>query len=78
MAKRIMRFLKEYEYVSREKVNAGRSGFVLASKAPLIRYTMIHHMTGFKIQSILIKYLGVQLYKGHNKMLMFEGLVCRI
>nr|XP_027067665.1 uncharacterized protein LOC113693307 [Coffea arabica] len=66
--------LTTYEAVSGQRINAGKSCFLVHLKVCLSTKMAIQRLTGFMYKPFPIKYLGFPLYCGHRKKEYFGGL----
>nr|XP_027082134.1 uncharacterized protein LOC113704429 [Coffea arabica] len=72
--KLVKRVLTNYEAVSGQRINAGKSCFLVHPKVGLSRRMAIQRLTGFMYKPFPIKYLGFPLYCGRRKKEFFGGL----
>ncbi|PKU80242.1 Putative ribonuclease H protein [Dendrobium catenatum] len=76
--KKIMCFFKSFEEVSGLVFNKQKSCFATAKSVNPNRILAIKNLTGFSQVSFPLKYLGIPLYKGRKKALLFDGLVSSV
>ncbi|KAL0406355.1 UNVERIFIED_CONTAM: hypothetical protein Slati_3949400 [Sesamum latifolium] len=69
--------LRNYEEISRQKVNHSKSSFIPRKKANLIAQR-IKIITGFSRKELPITYLGAPLYKGNKKKILYENLMDKV
>ncbi|XP_071906092.1 uncharacterized protein [Coffea arabica] len=70
----VKRVLTDYEAVSGQRINAGKSCFLAHPKICPAKKLTIQRLTGFKYTPFPIKYLGFPLYCGRRKKEYFGGL----
>ncbi|GAA0147841.1 reverse transcriptase [Lithospermum erythrorhizon] len=75
---KIMHFLDHYQTVSGQLVNTEKSSFIMSSKGPTFRGTIVQRITKFRRSVAPFSYLGIPIYKGKKQIFLFEDLVERI
>ncbi|XP_027155903.1 uncharacterized protein LOC113756420, partial [Coffea eugenioides] len=70
--------LREYEILSGQKINLAKSRFLCSSKIPSDTITLIQQATGFQGQSWPVRYLGVPLFRGRSRSILFDGVFASV
>ncbi|KAL2249922.1 UNVERIFIED_CONTAM: hypothetical protein Sindi_2465900 [Sesamum indicum] len=74
---KLMKFLRNFEKSSGQKINHAKSAFTPGKKANLMAHR-IKHITEFSRKEIPITYLGAPLYKGNKKKILYENLIDKV
>lgn len=74
----LLRFLSKYEEASGQKINRGKSGFLMYKKTHPSRVAIVSQITGFIRKELPIHYLGVPLFVGAPRSAYFQVLLERI
>ncbi|XP_071906033.1 uncharacterized protein [Coffea arabica] len=70
--------LRLYETLSGQRVNLAKSRFLCSAKLPSTVISLIQQLTGFQQQFWPVKYLGVPLYLGRSKTILFDGVLSSV
>ncbi|WRX25598.1 Reverse transcriptase domain - like 10 [Theobroma cacao] len=75
---KILKFLQEYEEISGQRINHSKNCFITHRNVANSGKQIISQVTGFIHKCLPITYLGVPLYKGPKKVILFDELVEKI
>ena len=73
-----MSFLSKYQTLSGQKINYGKSSFLVSHKMVASRIVMISKATGFPRGSFPFTYLGCPIFKGMSKQAYFDDIVTKV
>lgn len=73
----LLRFLSKYEEASGQKINRGKSCFLMYKKTHPSRVAIVPQTTGFIRKELPIHYLGVPLFVGAPRSAYFQGVLFR-
>ncbi|MQM19124.1 hypothetical protein Taro_052124 [Colocasia esculenta] len=71
-------FLRDYEAISEQKVNASKSSFVTSHKAPADFILRIKAQTGYKRQEGVLSYLGAPITSGRTLVSHYKHITDRV
>lgn len=74
----LLRFLSKYEEASGQKINRGKSGFLMYKNTHPSRVAIVPQTTAFIRKELPIHYLGVPLFVGAPRSAYFQVLLERI
>lgn len=71
-------FLRQYQPVSEQKIHVTKSSFICSTKTSIQMVNRVKHTLGFKQEKLPFQYLGVPLYKGRSRKILFDGNINKV
>jgi hypothetical protein len=74
----IMKFLKDYQVASGQRINNHKSKFYASKHIPLARKTKINNINNFDEGNLPFTYLGCNIFSGKSRPIYFDNIIQKI